>query len=277
MRPLRTALSLLLLSIAAPAAAQEPTTDAPFPHLATMDRHTDHSNVHAAVGVSLFGSDSGLDFAARFDLGGQYLTPQGFGGYLAMPVSHVSGDEESQTEIGNVELGGLYVLPAGPATDVVLHGGITLPTAPDDFDLLVNIIAMFPRTVDFTSNGGTITYLRLGASPLHRQGNLFVRADVGLDVPIAEDEGVEGESVFHLDVAAGVQTGAVTIAGELVNVGSLEDSDEEWLSTLALTVAGDAGNVRPFGALVLPIDNELAEQADLTLAIVAGIEAPFAN
>jgi hypothetical protein len=48
------------------------------------------------------------------------------------------------------------------------------------------------------------------------------------------------------------------------------------LSTAALSVSARSGGVRPFGALVLPVDHELAEDLDATLAVVAGISVPFA-
>ena len=277
MRTIRTCLASLLLvaAAAAPAAAQDPTApaDAPFPVLATLDRPTDHTAAFASLGLSFIDE---IDLAARIDVGGQYVTPQGFGGYVTLPMSHARGNDDSETELGNLELGGLYVLPAGTGLDVLLRGGLTLPTAPDDLDALINVITLFPRTTDLTSVAGTVTYLRLGASPLLRRDKLFFRADVGLDVPIAEDDGVDADTLYHLNVAGGLETGPVAVAGELVMVGSLDDSDDEVLTTLALSVSGSVEGLRPFGAVVLPVDNELADDLDLSLAVIAGLEIPIA-
>jgi hypothetical protein len=273
---IRIVLPTLLLGLAAPASAQEPTVpDAPFPALATLEHPTDHSRVHAAVAPTFFGDENDV-FTARIDLGGQYVAAQGFGAYGYFPVTYASGESDSETEIGDIELGGLYVLPVGPTTDLLLQGGLMLPTAADDFDALINLIGGLPRLTDLAGSTGNVTWLAVNASPMHRQGNLFLRADVGLDLPIAEEDGVDADTIIHVNVAAGVDLGTVAVAGELVNVGSLEDTDEEWLTTIALSVSGQAGGVRPFGALVLPVDHELAEDLDATLAVVAGISVPFA-
>jgi hypothetical protein len=276
MRTFRTALALLLLS-AAPAAAQEPVgpAAAPFPALATLDHVTDHSSFNSSLALSFYG-DNGPDYGARWDLFGQFVTQQGLGGYVALPVSYAAGEGESESGVGNLEAGGVYIAPAGPSTDVVLRGGLALDTAGDE-DGFLNLYTFVPRMTDLPSATSEITWLRFSASPLHRSGNLFVRADVGLDLAIDEPDGSDVDPFFHVNVAVGVETSGVTVAGELVTVGFIgDDDDDELLHTLALSVGGEAGGVRPYGALILPVENEIAEDfLDLSLAIMGGIEVPI--
>ena len=282
MRTLRTAISLLLVSVAAPAAAQEPDAPAdPFPNLSTLDRTTDHTSFNGSLALSFFG-DNGPDIAARVDLGGQYVTPQGFGGYAQLPITYLEGGDDSETELGNVELGGVYVAGAGEGLDVVIKGGLVLPTGPDDLNFLVTYAgAAIPRLTDLISAAPDVTALRLNGSPLYRQGTFFVRGDLGIDIVIDEADGADSDPLIHINVAAGVQTGKVTIAGELVTLGTTGDVDEDegrFYHTAAATVGFDAGSVRPYGALVVPVDNDLAtEFLDGTLAIIAGIEVPVSS
>jgi hypothetical protein len=260
--------SLLVCALAAPAAAQEPS-------FATLEHATDHSRFHASVGPTRF--DDSDYFIMRVDVGAQYVSPQGFGVYGFVPVTHADGDDPgSLTELADVELGGLYVLPLAPTTDVILQGGVALPTAPDSNDALINLFGGLPRVTDLAGGVGNVTWLALGASPMHRRGDLFLRADVGVDVPIADDEYTDPDPVVHLNVAAGVDLGAVAIAGELVNLRGMDSRDGEWLSTAALSVSARSGGVRPFGAVVLPVDPELADDFDMSFALVAGISAPIA-
>jgi hypothetical protein len=278
MRTLRTALTLGLLSIAAPAAADDSASPGtPFPTTATLDRQTDHTSFNTAIGMSFYG-DGGPDLGIRWDLYGQYVAPQGFGGYLTLPVSYVSGDDESETAIGNLELGGVYVAPAGAATDVVVRGGLVIDTSGDE-DAFINLFTLIPRMTDLPSVTTEMTWLRLSASPLHRAGKVFVRADLGLDIAIDEPDGSDVDPFFHINLAAGIDAGPVTVAGEIVTVGTTGDVDEDedrFLHTLAVSVSGAAGGVRPYGALILPVENELSEDfLDVSLALMVGLEVPM--
>jgi hypothetical protein len=283
MRTLRTAIALLVVSVAGPAAAQEPDApaDGPFPNLATLDRGTDHSDFNGSLALSFFG-DNGPDSAARLDLGGQYVTPQGFGGYAQVPLTYLDGGDESETELGNIELGGVYIAKAGEGLDVVMKGGLVLPTGPDDLNFLVTYAgAAIPRLTDLISAAPDVTALRLNGSPLYRQGTFFARADLGIDIVIDEPDGSDSDPLIHINLAAGMQAGSVTIAGEIVTLGTTGDVDEDegrFYHTAAISVGMDAGSVRPYGALVFPFDNDLASEfLDGTLAIMAGIEVPIAS
>jgi hypothetical protein len=47
------------------------------------------------------------------NLHGQYIFPQGYGGYLQIPYYYINGNDDSDNGAGNIELGGLYRLPQG--------------------------------------------------------------------------------------------------------------------------------------------------------------------
>jgi hypothetical protein len=282
MRLIRLSLVTIPLALAAtPAFADDAVSPAaPFPNLATLDRTTDHSSVNGSLALSFFG-DGGPDLGARVDLGGQYVTPSGIGGYASLPISQLRGDDDSQTEIGNLEIGGVYVAPAGPTTDIVIRGGLVLPTGPDDFDFLIGYAAAIPRMTDLVSVAPDTTWLRLGASPLHRAGMFFARADLGLDIVIDQPDDSDVDPLFHVNLAAGVQTGNLTVAGELDTLGTtgdVADGEDRFLHTLAVSVGMEGGRVRPYGALILPLGNELADDfLDMSIAVMAGIEMPIAT
>jgi hypothetical protein len=264
------------------AAAQEPAAPGPFAPLATTDRTTDHTSVNASLGASFYG-DNGPDFGARVDLFGQYLAPAGFGGYGSVPISYLSGGDESETAIGNLEVGGLYALPAGPAAKVLLRGGVVLNTGPDSDDfnqVITNVANVNGRMTDLTSISTGATWLRVSASPLFRQGQLFLRADAGFDIAIDQPEGGDIDPLVRINAAGGIQMGKASIAGELASLGTtgdVDDGEDRFLHTIGVSAAFDAGSVRPYGGLVIPIDNDLADFADLNFVLMAGIEVPIAT
>lgn len=282
MKMLRLATATALLaSGVAPASAQEAPAG-PFPVMSTMDRVTDHTNFHGSLSVGLYDEDeTGIDLGLRLDLGGQYVAPQGWGVYGYVPISHLQladfAGDDSETAIGNIEAGGTFQLPAGQM-DVILRGGISLPTGPDldDVGFAVNASTIPARLAEFTSITGDITWLRLGGSLLHRQGNLFLRADGGLDLAIAEADGVDADPMVRVNLGAGVDLGTVTLSGELVTTGTTNgDADEQFFHTLAGTVAFNGAGLRPYGALVLPLDETFRDGVPFFL--VGGIEIPVAT
>ncbi len=266
----------LLASGAAPASAQEPPPAGPFPVMSTMDRVTDHTHFNGSLAFGFFDDDA-IDLGLRLDLGGQYVAPMGWGVYAAMPVSYVSGSDDSETALGNLEAGGTYQLPAGPAL-LVLRGGITLPTGPDisftDPDFFVNLVNSYSRLNDLTSLTNDVTWLRLSGSLLHRQGQLFLRGDAGIDLPIAEDDGVDGNTMLRLNVGGGIDLGSATVSGELVTSGTTEDTGgEQWFHSLAVTGAFGAGSVRPYAAFILPLDESTRD--GINFFLMGGLEVPI--
>src|SRR5690348_13383205 len=51
----------------------------------------------------------------------QYLMPQGLGGYLIVPLAIMGGDDvDSETQLGNIEVGGLYSMQQSTVTNILL-------------------------------------------------------------------------------------------------------------------------------------------------------------
>jgi hypothetical protein len=264
---------------AQPAPAEQPGADTPG--FVTMDRGDDRSFVELGAGTTLFhGQDP--DFNARVDLYGQHVTAEGIGGYASLPIAHLSDAEESESTLGNLELGGLFVLRNWAKTELVLRGGVLLPTADDDWPgFLYNYATCWGRLTDFATIMPNSTWLRLSASPIHRVGNLFVRLDAGLDVPVLEEDGADADPLLRLNVGAGLITGPVALMAELVTLATTEsvenlDDDNQFIHNLALSLRGGmGGRVEGFGSLVIPIDQGGDDMVDFVL--LAGARIPIGS
>lgn len=115
---------------------------------------------------------------------------------LILPVSHISGDNDSATAIGNVYLGANYVSLDTPVRTTI-GLGVALPTAPSaDFeDLLTNVFSMYPHGMQHTA-------LRMPGYtgvvvPLHLEtGDKVVGSlDGSLQFLIPSSDSMEGEDV----------------------------------------------------------------------------------
>jgi hypothetical protein len=281
----RCALALVMIALAAGTVAAQPMAGSPT--FATMDRQDGESKVGASLGWTFFDNDGPGDVSAlRVDIYGHYVGMSGLGGYGIIPLSFVFVDnaevlgDEDESAIGNVEGGVLYVIPSG-ATDFVLRGGITLPTADDDGPgIFTNFLAgLGPRLTDVAAHGYPETFwLRLSASPIFRSGQFVVRLDGGVDFAVSTDNYDEPDPVLRLNVGGGVDTGTVAILGELVTIGNLGDNDsaidtgpdEDFLHTLALSARFRAGSIEPGVALGFPLDDSVREFMDFF--VVAGLQ-----
>lgn len=265
--------SLALLAITPAARAQR------APDTATIDR---------ADGITKIGLDLGFvaldgepyDSALRVELYGQYVLDMGLGFYGAMPLSMSFGDEDDPiagdqdaTALGNVDLGMLYVLD-GATTSWVFRGGIALPTADDDPDgALTNRAAVWPRFTDLALTAPDAPYVRLAVSPLVHTRKLFLRADLGVDIGV-DDEDL-AEDLLRLNVAGGVDLGIVALSLELATLASFDDfaGDETYLHTLAVAARFMTRSLEPFLAVGAPLDESVRDSVDLFVS--GGIQVPF--
>lgn len=246
-----------------------------FPAGVTTDRTSTETwaiNLELAYNAfddDLFGDGTFL----RFDLYGQYMAQVGenrLGAYATMPIVRTfgtSGDEE--TAVGNLELGGAFATAASPATDIVLRGGLVLPTADED-DGIGIVLSSYGRLTDAFTSLPDFTWLRLSGSALHHAAPYFLRVDLGFDVPFADDEDIDG--LLRINAAAGFDLDTVVLLGELATVGIIggdSDGDERFLHTLALTVRGRGQTFSPGVSLVVPLDDSLNDFLDF--AVVAGV------
>ncbi|HLU67372.1 MAG TPA: hypothetical protein VKZ63_13900 [Kofleriaceae bacterium] len=265
----------LLCTVWAGTAAAQPNASLGAPVFMTMDRGDGESRVGGQLGWTFFDDDGGDVTGLRFDVYGQYVAPSGLGGYGVLPISMlffdtVAGDE-SETAIGNVELGALYVI-GGETADFVLRGGITLPTADDELEgQIANVFAVFPRLTDLAHAVPEGMALRLSASPILRSGQLILRADAGMDVFLAAEGPDEPDPFLRLNVGGGIDTGTVAVLAELVNIGNLEelDGEDDFAHTAAISARFRAGSVEPGIAIGFPLDDALEDAIDFFIA--AGI------
>ena len=240
---------MVALCLAAPAAMADPG-------FLTLDRMDFESR--AGGEFSYISVDANDVTSLRFDLHGHYVVPSGFGGYAALPISYLEIGNNSETAIGNIELGGIFVPHmASPNFSLVLHGGVTLPTAGDSADSIVtNAVAIVARITDVALIIPEGFTLRLGASPLFRSGMFFGRIDGGLDLNLSA-QGDNADPLVRFNLGGGLDLGTVSLTGEFAILISTEDNlNDNTATTLGVGVRGHAGKVQPYGGIVVPLDDE---------------------
>jgi len=278
----RCALAFVMIALAAGSAAAQPV--AGNPTFATLDRQDGESKIGASLGWTFFDVPGPGDLSAlHVDIYGHYVGESGLGGYGIIPLGFAFADnaepfeDDSESAIGNVEGGVLYVIPSG-MHDFVLRGGITLPTADDDTGgFAANLLSMYSaRLTDIALAYPETLWLRLSASPILRSGQLVFRIDGGLDVALSTDNRDEPDPLVRLNVGGGVDTGSFALLGELVTVGTLgddnsaADNDEDFLHTLAISARFRAGSIEPGVALGFPLDESARDIVDFF--IIAGLQ-----
>lgn len=229
------------------------------PDLATLDR---------GDGISKFGMDLAFssidtpfyDAALRFELHGQHVTHSGFGIYGAFPISHSFGDApepmpQPATSIGNLDVGGLFVITNSPTLSWVFRLGVALPTASDGRDgATTNAFAMWPRLTDAALAVPDAWYVRFGFSPLIHVNRLFLQFDLGFDLGTNDDD---ADELLRVNAGGGIDLGVVALSLELVNLYSFDDfdDDDDWVHTLAFTLRFMGEKWQPFLSLGAPIDD----------------------
>lgn len=268
----------LLFTAALSARASADDGDPVFAPIA-MDRFTPSTMLVVDAGYNVWDEDPGTDITTvGFTVGGHFVDPNsGFGGYLVAPLSYLSIQstigpivvDDSELALGNVEAGGVLSKWLGPSTALVLHGGIALPTADDDGPGAFQANASTPRYGDLVQRWPNSTWLRLGVSPMGRAGQLFWRADVGLDLALDDDNATEISPVIRVNVGGGLDLGTAHLLAELVT-NIVDDNNnpavDESTSMLSLGVRFTSGDVQPGLALLLPLGFDQSFDLDFALA-----------
>jgi hypothetical protein len=271
MKKLCIGIVLGLMAVAATASAQPGvevpagiTTDRGGPELelATLD-----------IGFVNFTGADDLVYAARMDFYGQLLGPVGehlAGVYVALPYGRIELDigDEAISGLGNLELGGLLVTATDEDTDLVFRGGVVLGLDEgENYGTMAPIVTGYGRLTDWMTTYPGVSWLRTSASLLHASAPYFLRADLGLDVPLDDDmDFVDPFARFNL--AAGVHLGSVALLGELATVTLMDDEDtDNALSTFALTARHPSGRLSPCVGLVFPLDEELKNLVDFVFVV----------
>jgi len=228
----------------------------------TMDHHTPVSTLDLDFAYVAYDEAPGTDNTVMgLAIGGQYVSPLGLGGYLTIPLSFLSVEDQfgitddSELALGNIEIGGLWSKYFDPHAAIVLHGGIALPTAGNEGLAAFQALASSPRYGDLVQRVPESTWFRLGLSPMGRSGLLFWRADIGLDLALDEDAS-DLSPVFRINVGGGVDLGSAHLLAEFVTnvVDDDRNNDDDVTSTLALGARFISGNVRPGIGVILPVN-----------------------
>lgn len=210
----------------------------------------------------------------------QYLTPQGFGGYVRVPFGYVEDDEESGfsfggSGIGNVEVGGLFLASVGPNTEVLARGGVAIDTASEDDQLAISLSTVLPRLIDIYASGLNTTWGRGQGQIRHAANNLRFGAAVGIDVPLAGD-GADEENftgVLSFVGAAGFQQNKVGVGFSFVMLQILDDEDEGEDNITGLNLDVDYA-INPNARMFLQIGLSLEDNSDGT-SIGLGVRTAF--
>ena len=276
----RLAAVTLAVLLAPALAVAEPGADRVFDPL-TMDRHTPTSTVAIDFGYEQWDEPPTVNDIKVFGLtiGGHYVSPSGFGGYLAVPLSYVSIDsllfDDSELSIGNIEAGFQYAKWFRGDTALVFHAGLALPTADDDGAGSFQAYASVPRYGDLVQRWPDSTWLRVGLSPMGRQGKLFWRADLGIDLAIDDDNNAgDIAPVFRVNLGGGVDLGGAQLLGELVTDVIDSNGGDDSASTLTLGARFASGNLRPGVGLLFPLgfENQNGQQNEyLDFALILSL------
>lgn len=249
---------LIVAALAAPAAAQS-VPQAPLPNQlptnagGTVDLRFDYSSFD----VFLFEDITFVAFNAHV----QYLTPGGFGGYFGVPFVYASANDESETEIGNLQLGGLYALRASPEMDILLRGGFAVDTASEDGELLVPFGNILPRLSEYPTSGVDTTWFRLGGQLRFSSGNVRIGGTLGFDVPVDNDE-ADGDAIMHLGGSIGFeQPGSFDVSfGMLLLQGLNDDDDNDDDNLVGLNIMGGTAigaTARLYAAIGINLEDEV--------------------
>lgn len=238
---------------------------------ATLDRMEPASfKGYLHLDPTVFISGNGEGRSLRTDL---YLQAgaAGLAGYVALPVASAFADGQSETRLGNVELGALAWWELD-ATDLVVRLGFAAPTSDPSFeDQLVLASGFWGRLTDIATVLDVDSWaLRASFSPLWGSETVFLRADVGVDVviPVAETVAVDlggfrvglrrdTAAMLRLNGGIGVRAAPVAFTLELVNVVWLTDAADRSWNGLTLAVHLDLAPVRAHVGAVVPLDADL--------------------
>lgn len=233
---------------------------------ATLEFRADYSNFSDG---GLFGDDL---FLLGFNLYGQYIWPRNYGAYIQMPYYYASANDDSEQGLGNIELGGLYKLPQGPNSEVLLRGGFALDSAGNVDGFLAPLAAISPRLYDAYPTGFAQNWLRLEGSFRHTEGTLHLGASAGFDLPFGGDEDTGLDGLAKLAVSAGVDAGDVGLSIGYVMLQAIgTDDDDDNISGLNAVASFPLGpTMTLYGAFGLPDLENNIDEFDLW-AIGAGV------
>jgi hypothetical protein len=265
-------IAAVLAVLSTPAAAQR------APDFATLDRGDGYSKVGLDLAWISLDDPTNYDSALHLGVYGQFVSFSGLGAYLALPLSRSFGDgaEEGEADgggaLGDFDLGGLYVI-SGADLSFVFRLGVVVPTASEDpGDFGTNFWGQQFRLTDIAMVNPDAWYARLSFSPLIHLSSLYLRGDLGVDIPFAEDD-YRADPIGRLNVGGGVDLGVAAVGLELATIfeaddddEDLDDDDEDFYSTAAVTARFMGATLQPYLSLGMPLNEWLRERAPFFIA-----------
>jgi hypothetical protein len=236
----------------------------------TLDRVDGLSRLGVELSyVNLEESDAFDVIPLRVGLYGQYVTPQGLGGFGALNVTYITSDEEDESAIGNLEAGAIYAANLG-SFEGVGRASVLLPTAGDEIaDVFTNLLGATSRLTDFAHAAPDSTWLRLSGSPVVRSGNVVFRGDVGVDLAVLTEDDADIDPIAHFNVGLGFVQGQSQISAELVTLLLFGEEDNERVNSLGVSYRGTFGTYAPYAGLFwfLGEDNNDLSNFSLTFGL----------
>lgn len=263
--------------VAAPAQpgadATDPTRSPGFPVIDRLDGSS-------RIGLDVLGMVLDEDVAGSTRLllhaeaHARYVNPAtGLGVYAQLPFSYLSGGNGlgTRSDFGDPEIGAIFAARAQDSGfGAILHAGITLPLGESSDAAGIGTAAGFLAMPAIYSSVPGGTTLKIGVSPVLRSGSLFARLDFGFDWNLSADDATVGKA-FHVNAGVGVDLGNVSLAFESENTTLTSDNggNGTTLNALAASLRFTDRGVSPYGALTIPIDEDLK---GITVGITAGLD-----
>jgi hypothetical protein len=223
--------------------------------------------------------------ALAFNLHAQYVDAHlGVGGYAQLPLSYVDdsqgGQSNSNSGVGDIELGGIYAPPTGGSpVSIILRAGLVLPTGSTGMGGAANIVGALSRLTDFylAIPGGLSG--RLSGHVLVRQGAFFARADLGIDANKSANMNADFDSILHANGGVGYEAGQVAVMAESVNMfvfgNSNTDFGSSWINEGAVSARYRAGKVEPYLAVIFPLDHD--SNQIINAVVTVGVDGVLAH
>jgi len=226
------------------------------PGFALMDNTGDGSKVNLDV-AAIVPTDSHADGGLfRSSFLGQYVAPNGFGGYAGISASTLLPERDfgSNSGIGNLELGGLFRHALSAGFDLGIRVGFVVPTASgDDRGFLQLASTAIARPADLATAFPTATtWLRLGVSPTYHRGPVFLRTDLGVDVPVSGAQ--QANPIEHINLGAGIEHEGFAVTAELQAIFT---TNGEFFKVAGLSARYLGNPVSPYVAVSTPLEDGL--------------------
>lgn len=205
-----------------------------------MDNTGYGSEVDVAFTSPRMGNAMGSALATR--IVGQYVAPQGFGGYASV-AGMVA---EPGVGVHNLEIGGLYRRALSTTVDLGIRVGAILPTAGGD--PFAGLYVLFTRPADSVVVWSDESYVRMSVSPTYHRSWIALRADLGVDLPVHK-----GDTLGHLNLGAAVQHGRLSASAEAQISFRMEAGHTFRGEVAGVSLRYRGSNLSPFVAVSMPV------------------------